>query len=194
MILEPNTADDLLLAEAMNALRDDRVVHPKDYRDCVVLKPWGHEFQMFDDKKHAVWMLNIKTNRSTSMHCHQHKMACLIPLVGEITLITLAGRFVLKPLEQVTMMPKAFHCLWNSGNEDAAVIEIESPSVKLDLIRAHDAFGREGAGYEGESHIVRENLEQYGYGRIEDGETLQRFGYDILVNEAGISIRKPVDA
>ena len=194
MTLEPTGADEILLHDTLKALNIDSSVHPKDYHDCVVIKPWGHEFQMFDDKKHSIWILNLRPNRSTSLHCHQHKTVCLIPLVGSITLITLDQRFTVRPMESISLLPKVFHCLWNSGKSDVVLVEIESPSIKLDLVRAEDAYGRAKNGYEGESHIIRENLDQYGYGRIGEDETITRFGHDISINQGGISIRKPVDA
>ncbi len=194
MTLEPTGADEILLADTLKLINVDSSVHPKDYHDCVVIKPWGHEFQMFDDKKHSIWILNLRPNRSTSLHCHQHKTVCLIPLVGSITLITLDQRFTVRPMESISLLPKVFHCLWNSGKSDVVLVEIESPSIKLDLVRAEDAYGRAKNGYEGESHIIRENLDQYGYGRIGEDETITRFGHDISINQGGISIRKPVDA
>jgi len=194
VIIEPTSADELLLHDRLKELGADTCSHPKDYRDCIVLKPWGWEYELFDDKKHAVWMLNLTANRATSLHCHQHKSACLIPLTGEITLITLGGHILIRPSESVTLLPRTFHCLWSNGTSDVKVIEIETPSCKLDLIRANDAYGRVNLGYEGESHIVRENLEQYGYGRIGEDETIHRFGHDISISQGGVSIRKPVDA
>jgi mannose-6-phosphate isomerase-like protein (cupin superfamily) len=192
--LEPTGADDILLNDTLRDLNADWAAHPPDYRDCVVIKPWGFEFEMFDDKKHAIWMLNLKPNRSTSLHCHQHKAVCLIPLVGSITLITLDQRFTVGPMQSISLLPKVFHCLWNSGKSDVVLVEIESPSIKLDLIRAEDAYGRAKNAYEGESCIIRENLDQYGYGRISEDETITRFGHDISIGPASISIRKPVDA
>jgi mannose-6-phosphate isomerase-like protein (cupin superfamily) len=193
--LGPTPADELLLEDKLKQLKQDNAVHPPHYRDCVIRKPWGTEFEMFDDKKHSVWMLNINKNKSTSLHCHQHKAVCLIPLVGELTLITLGGaKRILVPGDTISLLPKVFHCLWNGGTTELALIEIEQPSIKLDLIRAEDAYGRTGSAYEGEDHIVRENLDQYGYGRIGEDESITRYGYDISVDASGIRIRKPVDA
>lgn len=192
--LEATTADELLFADTLKVLKPDIAVHPPHYRDCVLIKPWGVEWELFDDKKHAVWILNIRPNRSTSLHCHQHKAVCLIPLVGEFTLITLGEQTSIKTGESVSLLPKVFHCLWNSGQTDVILMEIETPSIKLDLIRAEDAYGRAKTAYEGENYIVRENLEQYGYGRVGEDETISRFGYDISIEQGGIRIRKPVDA
>ena len=195
MIIEPTGADELLLADRLKELSIDLSVHPQSYRDCIIRKPWGHEWELFDDKRHSVWMLNINAARATSLHCHQHKSACLIPLTGEIELVMLGGeRMTVKPMQSVTLLPKKFHCLWNSGTSDVKVIEIETPSIKLDLIRASDAYGREKNGYEGETFIVRENLEQYGYVRISEDETINRFGYAISIDQRGVRIGRPVDA
>ena len=192
MILEPSPVDELLCAETLKQLIfDPHVEHPKDYRDCITVKPWGTEFEMFDDKKHSVWMLNLRPNRSTSLHCHQHKTVHLIPLTGTITLITLDNQIEIQPMEHITLLPKVFHCLWNAGDKEVNLIEMELPSLRLDLIRAEDAYGRAKNGYEGENFIVRENLEQYGYGRIGEDQTIHRFGYDISIDQGGLTIRKP---
>ena len=195
MIFEPSEIDEMLLNDRLKELSNDLSPHPKDYRDCIVKKPWGFEYELFDDKKHAVWMLNLNANRATSLHCHQHKSACLVPLTGEITLVMLTSeRMTIKPLQAVTLLPKKFHSLWNAGTSDVKVIEIETPSNKLDLVRANDAYGRAALGYEGEDHIVRENLEQYGYGRISGDETISLFGHEISVDQGGVRIGRMVDA
>ena len=192
--LEPTSADELLFADTLKALKPDVAIHPKHYRDCVIIKPWGTESEMFDDRKHSLWMLNIRPNRSTSLHCHQHKAVCLVPLTGELTLITLGEQTIIKPGDTISLLPKVFHCLWNSGSEDVNLLEIEQPSIKLDLIRAEDAYGREKSAYEGENYIVRENLEQYGYCHIGEDQMVERFGYMISIDQGGIRIGKPVDA
>ena len=194
MIIEPSGADDVLFHDAMKSIKYIDTVHPKDYRDCVIMKPWGHEFEMFDDEKHAVWMLNLRPNRATSMHCHQRKSATLVPLTGNITVITTGDPLIVQPLQSITFMPKAFHCLWNNGPSDVRVIEIETPSEKLDLIRVHDAYGRAGMGYEGETYIVRENLDRYGYSRISDNGTANVFDHDISIDQEGVKIRKMINA
>ena len=127
------------------------------------------------------------------MHCHRYKAARLIPVTGPLELITLSGPFTIQPMQSALLMPGAFHCLWNSNRDaELKVIEIESPSIKLDLVRAADAYGRAPSGYEGEKFIVRENLDQYGYCRINQDETITLCGYDISIDENGLRIRKPV--
>ena len=55
----------------------------ENYNDVVVSKPWGHEYLCFANETVAIWLLNIKKNASTSMHCHPNKKTGFIVVNGE---------------------------------------------------------------------------------------------------------------
>ena len=46
-------------------------------------KPWGYEYLAYENQKVALWLLYIKPNHQTSMHCHPLKTTGLTLLDGE---------------------------------------------------------------------------------------------------------------
>lgn len=130
----------------------------------VVPKFWGYEWIAYDDGKSAVTILHIARKRMTSKHCHQNKDTRLVCLTGSIK-VTLwrDGEVwsddVIGPLEYRVIPKGIYHrteCIGDSdiyppSENGAWVLEIEEPSDKSDLIRAEDAYGREGQPYETES-------------------------------------------
>jgi len=55
-----------------------------NYLNKLVKKPWGNEYLIYENGIVAVWMLNIESNKNTSLHCHTKKKTGLILLEGEI--------------------------------------------------------------------------------------------------------------
>ena len=51
-----------------------------DYKDKVCIKPWGHEFLIFKNKKVAIWYVFITKGGETPLHCHFNKDTLLITL------------------------------------------------------------------------------------------------------------------
>lgn len=49
----------------------------------IILKPWGYEYSVYENKSFSVWLLHIKENEFTSMHCHPRKKTKLILLDGQ---------------------------------------------------------------------------------------------------------------
>jgi len=189
--LRPSLKDGALMKERLAVIRDQDDSFPLDYRSCVVLKPWGFEFQMFDDRQHAVWLLCIKPGEATSLHCHQHKTAVFVPLKGAVVVKTLEQDHPLG--DAMICHPCVFHSLANETEDDIYVLEIESPSIKRDLIRASDKYDRQDIGYEGNMHIVRQDLERFGYVHFGEDEVVECFGVQIIVTPAGFSIRRKVE-
>ena len=50
----------------------------------VVLKPWGKEFLVYENKDVALWYLSISKNEMTSFHCHPLKKTGFLLLEGQI--------------------------------------------------------------------------------------------------------------
>ena len=195
MILNQTFNDQAALAEAYeNRAPDEAPLHPVSYDNCIVLKPWGYEFELFDDTKHALWLLHINAQRATSLHCHMHKTASFLPLSDGFQIVTLSGVIPLERGLKVVAKPGVFHSVWNSAMTDGELIEIESPSNKLDLVRVQDAWGRQKQGYEGEKHIVRTGLEAYGYCQLKEHYPVFRLGHKIEVDDEGFHVRRMVNA
>lgn len=194
MILNMSANDQMTLVEALANRLPDEHERPQSYADCVVLKPWGYEFELFDDQKLAIWLLNINAQRATSLHCHRLKTACFMPLTEGIEIVTMSGLVRLGQGQQVVANPGVFHSVWNNSATAAVLLEIETPPDKFDLIRAQDAYGREKSGYEGGSSLMRENLAQYGHARLRENHPVRLFGHELSLNDEGFQIRRLADA
>ncbi len=127
-------------------------LQPVNYKGLVVIKPWGYEFELFDNGKCSIWLMCMRQGTSTSLHCHQRKDAAFMPLTDGVTFKTLAGTEVLS--EYLSVEKGAFHAQENNSDHDVYFLEYEWPSEKGDLVRTEDRYGRVGAGYEGVNEMV----------------------------------------
>lgn len=125
---------------------------PVNYSGLVVLKPWGYEFELFDNANCSIWLMCLRPQTSTSLHCHQLKDAAFMPLTGGVTFRTLARKEAL--LEYLSVEKGTFHAQENNTKNDVFFLEYEWPSRKDDLVRAEDRYGRVGTGYEGVTEMV----------------------------------------
>lgn len=127
-----------------------------DYRGVVVNKPWGYEYLMYENAHVAVWMLFLKPDHKTSMHCHPNKKTSLIVVSGEVVCSTLEGWIDRGVGDGIVIDEGVFHTTRAASKEGAFVIEVESPPNKKDLVRLKDEYGREKQGYEGSTQMSKE--------------------------------------
>ncbi len=125
-----------------------------DFTNVVVQKPWGYEYLMYENKHAAIWILHLKKNCATSMHCHPRKKTSLILLSGKIIASSLSEWFELSPLDGLIYEEGVFHTA--KAETDVMLMEIESPPNKHDLVRLKDVYGREKQGYEGIEKFSKE--------------------------------------
>ena len=142
------------------------------YKKMVVKKPWGYEYLLFENNDVAIWMLYIKYNYATSLHCHPKKKTSLIVLDGQVEASTLTDKFILNSKDGLVIDSGAFHSSKSISEDGIFLMEIESPPNKTDLVRLKDKYGRENKGYEGDSEIDY-NLDNYNYHYLEQNETLE---------------------
>jgi mannose-6-phosphate isomerase-like protein (cupin superfamily) len=136
---------------------------PKDYRDRVVLKPWGYEFLAFENDYVAVWALHLGGGHSTSMHCHPRKHTSLLMLQGEAQCNFFNQREHLHAGQAVGIAKGVFHSTRAISSDGIYLIEVESPPAKTDLVRLKDEYGRQFSGYEGLSEMRTENLQTFSH-------------------------------
>lgn len=159
------------------------------FENCVVLKPWGHEFQVFDNGRASVWMLCIKPGQGTSVHCHFGKTARFVPLAGTAIVRTNTAINLLEYPESHSVARYEFHAVGNGGESDLWLIEIERPSDKADLFRLRDAYGR-GQGYEGGASLVRDRLDRFGYFSLYPaGLIVGQFGRSLQIVDDGATLK-----
>lgn len=136
-------------------------VDKANYAGVVVQKPWGYEYLMLENDFVAIWILHIKKNHGTSMHCHPRKKTSLVVLSGSVLTSTLTGWFEFKPLQGITYDAGVFHST-KALQEDTFIMEIETPPDKKDLVRLKDSYKRESQGYEGRDKYSRD-LKKFHY-------------------------------
>lgn len=138
------------------------------FENCVVIKPWGREYQVFDNGCASVWMLCIKPGQGTSVHCHFGKTARFVAVEGEAMVRTNSILHRLKFPDWANVEPYEFHAVGNPGDRDLWLVEIENPSDKADLFRLRDKYGR-GQGYESGDSLIRDDLSRFDHFMLEEG-------------------------
>ena len=124
-----------------------------NYSKKLVKKPWGNEYLVYENGIIAIWMLNIESNKNTSLHCHTKKKTGLILLEGALDVDL--GFYDTKKLsapDKVMLRSGLFHSS-KSVNTKSKVLEIETPIDKEDLVRFEDNYGRQEQPYEGNEFI-----------------------------------------
>lgn len=139
-----------------------KTVDKFDYKKIVVNKPWGYEYLMFENPFVSIWILAIKHNHKTSMHCHPNKKTSLIVVSGKVVCNTLEGWIKRKEKEGLIIDEAVFHSTWAVSKEGAMIMEVETPPNKRDLVRLKDEYGRENQGYESFQKMTR-RLSKYDY-------------------------------
>jgi len=133
-----------------------------DYSKVVVKKPWGYEYLIFENSEVAVWILNLKKDALTSMHCHPQKKTSLVVLQGEAVCSTLEDAYPRKAGQGLLIEKSVFHQTRAVSEGGAFVMEIETPVNKRDLVRLKDQYGREKQGYENAKQHAQK-LKNYNY-------------------------------
>ncbi len=128
-----------------------------DYSGVIVIKPWGYEYLLFENKNSAVWILHVNPESSTSMHCHPKKKTSLIVLQGSVVCSTLDEDYACGVGMGLIIEKGVFHQTKVISKEPAIVMEIETPVNKRDLVRLRDQYGREGKAYENEEFYTFNN-------------------------------------
>ena len=119
-----------------------------NFKDVIVAKPWGEEYLVYENNLVALWLLYVKQNESTSLHCHPLKTTGMVLLSGEVELSFLADKRILNAPAKAMIRRGLFHSTKALSKNGAYLFEIETPNDKLDLIRLDDNYGRKNLGYE----------------------------------------------
>ena len=148
-----------------------------DYGKCVCIKPWGHEFLVYENDTIGMWCLTIRKGHGTSLHTHFHKDTFVIVLSGTAKLTLIDNEvIVLPPLSSVHVPKNKFHA-FSSFSDEVVLLEIEifdstaKFSDKNDLLRIDDQYNRKKTGYEGSVQKVYDMLDSYDYFSIYNGLT-----------------------
>ena len=140
-----------------------------DFNNLVINKPWGYEYLFYSSKEISIWILNIKKNQKTSMHCHPNKKTSLVLLDGEANFYSLNKKIHIKSGQCVIMGGDA-------DKMDAVLKVVDSYSLVPEVGDVYDAevvkmldfgaFVRIAPGKEGLVHISEIALERVN--KVED--------------------------
>ena len=142
----PNSADFENLSRLRTEISDE--ANLTDFSRVVVVKPWGYEYLWLQTASVAIWMLHLRAEQATSLHCHARKRTSLVVMSGEVLCSTIEDRHRLRAGEAVVLEPCVFHSTRALSPAGAVVMEVENPPLKGDLLRYRDDFGRAGRAYE----------------------------------------------
>lgn len=158
---------DLKLCQSHESIKHE--VHPRvDYKEKVCVKPWGHEFLIFQNESIGIWFLRITSGNRTSVHCHYNKDTTVIVLRGSMRLELIDGEVMtVNEMETVYIPHYKFHSVGSFSDETFLMeIEVYNKNVdfsdKNDLLRVTDIYKRRDNKYESSIDLSSE-LEKYGY-------------------------------
>ena len=104
-----------------------------DAKDIIVKKPWGYEYLVYQNEHVGLWLLHIKKNQRTSMHCHPKKNTGLILLDGECEISFLNDKFNLKSLSKMMIRRGLFHSTKAISDDGIFLFEIESIKMAFEI-------------------------------------------------------------
>ena len=139
-----------------------KINHKKKYQNLVVTKPWGSEYIACENNTTATWLLKIKKNRKTSLHCHPKKKTGFIVLDGKVEVeLGFYEKIKLKALSKLMIRPGLFHSTKALSKNNATILEVETPINKNDLVRFKDNYGRANKPYEGKNKMKKKLVNDF---------------------------------
>ena len=116
-------------------------------KNNIIKKPWGFEYLFYSTKKFALWILCIKKNQSTSLHCHIKKKTYLINK-DKFFLKTFNKKLKINKFAILSIDKMAFHKSINYNKNYLTIFEFEIPNIKHDIFRFSDDYNRPSINYE----------------------------------------------
>lgn len=160
-----------------------------DYKNQICIKPWGHEFLVYQSDKIGIWFLKINNGHKTSLHCHFNKDTIIFCLKGCAVVELFNKKTVsLSGINPMFLPHYSFHSL-GSYSQESYILEIEVYNKSLhfsdknDLLRIDDVYKRRDNVYENSINTIKENLKDYGHFYIDSLFKNNICGVDISVSE-----------
>ena len=104
----------------------------RSFKNRVVLKPWGQEYNIFNNKKKfSITYLHIKKGFCTSLHSHPNKKTGFLILSGvaEVQLGLYKKYCKIQANVNFGFKARLFHRIKASKKSDLFALEIETPSL-----------------------------------------------------------------
>lgn len=169
---------------------------PTELNHEKVIKPWGYEYLFYQDREIAIWLLYIKPEAATSLHCHLHKETTMYVLQGNVEVSGIDRQINLKQNESLKISKKTFHKSYTKNG--AYLFEIEKPNLKLDLLRLKDDYGRKDSNYESRKSYmkIRKNFDYIESSDVEEKNNFVKYigNKKITIEQVGdLMKQKPID-
>lgn len=165
------------------------------YDSRIVFKPWGYEYVVFRHKKMlSVTLLNINSNKSTSLHCHPTKKTGFVLLDGRASIqlgLSKNEKKFFKSPSKLMIRTGLFHSIKCISKRPLIALEFETPVNKNDLVRFNDKYGREKKPYEKGTKISKENLNLIKIKKFKKNHKY-KFGNTIVYYEVHTNFKKLV--
>lgn len=104
-----------------------------------VLKKWGKELWIAQEREYGGKILIIKQNHNTSQHFHKDKKETIYCFKGEVDIILNDGIATLKEGDDITLLPKTVHRI--VGRKNSVLFEVSTPQL-ADVVRINEAEKR----------------------------------------------------
>jgi len=100
-----------------------------------VLKDWGKELWIAQEKEYGGKILIVKENHNTSQHFHKDKKETIYCFKGQVDIILSDRIITLKEGEDITLVPRTVHRI--IGKKNSILFEVSTPQLE-DVVRINE--------------------------------------------------------
>jgi len=97
-----------------------------------ILKDWGKELWIAQEKEYGGKILIVKENHNTSQHFHKDKKETIYCFKGQVDIILNDRIVTLREGDDITLLPKTVHRI--IGKKDSILFEVSTPQLE-DVVR-----------------------------------------------------------
>jgi len=97
-----------------------------------ILKNWGKELWIAQEREYGGKILIIRENQSTSQHFHKDKKETIYCFKGLVDIMLNDKTVTLKEGDDITLLPKTVHTI--IGKKDSILFEVSTPQLE-DIVR-----------------------------------------------------------
>ena len=162
--------DQKLLAKQLKITNLNYYFDQDFFKNKVFKKPWGYEFLIFSNDFVSIIILFLNSYGSTSFHCHPRKKTSITVLKGKIQIDLTNKSHILYKNSSMDLGKNIFHKSSNLSKNNCILMEIETPTLKEDLLRYKDSYRRSISGYDlyNFDKLEKKTLNKIGIYKIND--------------------------
>ena len=100
-----------------------------------ILKKWGKELWIAQEREYGGKILIIKQNHNTSQHFHKDKKETIYCFKGQVDIILSDRIVILKEGEDITLLPSTVYRI--IGKKNSILFEVSTPQLE-DVVRLNE--------------------------------------------------------